>query len=294
MHPLILDFQRAFAAAFLVAMMFSIGLALGGEAADKPTKRRQRRLILRALALNLILLPLVAVTLTRALGAGDDVGIAFLLLAASPGGRFAPQLARIAKAELGLAVETTLFLAKLVPFTAPVTARLLVHTHHLELHELPFILQLLGLQLVPYLLGRQLRRRRPQMAQRLDRWVTPAMWTCLVVVLVLIFAGHELQKVRAVAGARGWWAVLAFAAAGPLIGWLAGGPAPGARRALAISANARNLAVALLLASLAFWGRMIELATCGVWLVLLLVDVVYAELVARRKSPQRPTVPAAA
>src|SRR5437763_11552321 len=105
MQPLLTDAVRGFAGLCLIAMMFSMGLEVGGEPAeDKQAKRRQRRLLVRGLLFNLVLLPLLAVTLTRALDASGDVAIAFLLLAASAGGRFAPQLSKIAGAPRGLSV----------------------------------------------------------------------------------------------------------------------------------------------------------------------------------------------
>ena len=281
--PLYLGVVRGLAAAFLVAMMLGMGLALGGEPApDRAGKRRKRRVIVRALVLNLVLLPLVAVALTHAFDASDEVAVALLLLAAAPGGRFAPQLAKLAGAELALSVEITLFLAKLVAFTAPVTARWLLHTHHLEIHELPFIVQLVGLQLLPYVLGRQVRKRRPALAAGLRRPVNAIVWTCLTL-LALVMASR-LDRVATLVGARGWWPVLAFAVAAPALGWLVGGPGPAARRAVAVSANARDVALASMLATLAFAGGGVHLATLAVWALLLVADLVFVRLVARRPT----------
>ncbi len=276
--PLV-DVTRAIAAAFLVVMMLGMGLSLGGEPkADKPTKRRQRRLLARALAFNLVLLPLVAVTLTRAFAVTDAVAVALLLLASSPGGRCAPQLGKLAGAELALSVETTLFLAKLVSFTAPVTARILLHTHHIELRELPFIAQLVLLQLVPYIAGRQLRKRRPDLAAALARPLELATWMLLALLAAVVVG--RLRGLGVLVGARGWWPALVFALLAPALGWVLGGPAPETRRALAVSANARDVALAALMASLAFAGGEVQVATFGVWLLLLLVDVVFVRLVA--------------
>jgi predicted Na+-dependent transporter len=274
---------RALAAAFLVAMMLAMGLELGGEPRQsRAAKRRKRRLVARALALNFVFLPLGAFALTRVFRASDDdvVVIALLLLAASPGGRFAPQLGRLAGAELGLSVEITLFLAKLVSFTAPVTARLLLRTHHLEVRELPFIVQLLALQLVPYVIGRQLRRRRPALAARIARPVDAFMWSCLVVLAAVLAA--RVRELGVLVGARGWWPVLTFAALAPALGWLAGGRDAEARRAFALSANARNLGVAVVLASLAFADARVHAATIALWVFYLLVDFALARLFARR------------
>lgn len=278
--PLVIGAIRAFAAAFLVAMMLSMGLALGDEAkADRAAKRHKRRLVVLALVLNIVLLPLVALALTRAFATADEVAVAFLLVAAAPGGRFAPTLSRMAGAELALSVEISLFLAKLVSFTAPVTARLLLHTHRIELRELPFIAQLLVLQLLPYLVGRQLRKRRPALAARLARPVAIVTWTSCAIAALLIVS--RLRGVAALLGARGWWPVLIFAALAPALGWLVGGATPATRRAVAISADARDGALALVIASAAFAAAEVQLATLAVWLFLLLANLLLVALVRR-------------
>lgn len=285
--PLDIALTRTVAAAFLVAMMLSMGLTLGGQPKEeKHAKRRKRRLLFGALVYNLALLPLIALALTHLFRVNDDVAVALLLVAASPGGRFAPQLAKLAGADLGLSVEITLFLAKLVSFTAPVTVRWMLHTHHLELHELPFILQLLLLQLAPYLVGRQLRARRATFAAHLQRPVQLAMWASLALLVVLVVT--RLHGVAAILAARGWLPVAAFALTAPLLGWLVGGVAAGTRRSFAVSSNARDLALAAMLASLGFAGSHVPVATLAVWLLLLLVDLAFVFFVARRGGRAAP------
>jgi BASS family bile acid:Na+ symporter len=276
---------RALAAAFLILMMLSTGLELGGEPAqDKAAKRHKRFFLLVGLVFNFVMLPLLAVTLTHALHVSDAVAIALLLLAASPGGRFAPQIARYARADVGLSVEITLFLAKFVSLTAPVTAALLLHSHKLELHELPFILQLLILQMVPYVLGRQLRKRKPELAARLARPVNIAMWISAGALAVLV-AWH-IRGLAGLVGMRGWKAVIAFAVLAPIVGWLLGGKREGTRRAIAVSANARDVALASMLASLGF-DNTVRAATIGIWLVLVLFNLGLVRFVRRRPSGVR-------
>ena len=63
-------------------------------------------------------LPAVAFAITRALHASSDVAIALMLLAAVPGGRFAPHLVKLGGGDVPLSIEVTLFLAKSPAFTA--------------------------------------------------------------------------------------------------------------------------------------------------------------------------------
>src|SRR5438067_2080221 len=131
---------RALIDSYLVTSMLSMGLKVGAAPKeDKAGKRRQRRLLVRALLLNLVLLPAVTVAATHLLHPSHAVTVALILLAAAPGGRFAPHLTAVAGGELALSVEITLFLAKLTGFSAPFVARELLAVHHLELHELTLI-----------------------------------------------------------------------------------------------------------------------------------------------------------
>jgi hypothetical protein len=64
---------------------------------------------------------------------------------------------------------------------------------------------------------------------------------------------------------RSWLAVAVVGIAAPLLGWLVGGPDEGNRRALAIGANARELGLALVIASLAFPDPGVHTALFGIW-----------------------------
>jgi BASS family bile acid:Na+ symporter len=252
-------------ALYLVSMMFTLGLELGGGAKEsKDEKRVKRRVLIRGLILNLVVLPAVAFGVVRALHVDSDISVALLLLMASPGGRFAPHFVKLAGANVALSVEVTLFLAKLTGFTAAPTVKAMLTLHALEVKELPLIAQLVVLQLVPYYFGRWLRKAHRPLAERLLRpahtFVIVAALATLAVVLVKGDRGilHLLDD-------RGWFAVLAVMVASPILGWLAGGRRESDRRALAIEANARELALALVIASAAFPNQGVHTALFGIW-----------------------------
>jgi predicted Na+-dependent transporter len=81
------------AAIALIAMMVQIGLALE-PVTDRAAKRRERWLVVRALAFNFALVPLLALLAKVASGATGPGATALLVLASSPGGRHAPALTR--------------------------------------------------------------------------------------------------------------------------------------------------------------------------------------------------------
>jgi BASS family bile acid:Na+ symporter len=275
---------RALSASFLIVMMFSLGLEVGGEPRKaKEAKRHERRLLARALIVNLVLLPLIAFVLQRALHRSGVVAAAVLVVAATPGGRFAPRLAKVARGDLGLAIEITLFLTKLTAFSAPVTVKWLLGGPRIELRDLVLIAQLLVLQMLPYLVGQWLGRARPGFAKRSARprlILEIAIGMSFVAYLLGSGALRELLTV----GPADWGAGLAFAVVSLAVAWIAGGPSPEARRSFAVTAAARNLALGLLVAGEVFPGGSVQLALFGIWFICVAVDAAFAAAV---RGPRR-------
>lgn len=263
-------------ATYLVSMMLALGLELGGGPREsKAKKRAKRRMLVRGLVFNLIAVPVLAFLVTRALHASSDVAIALLILAAVPGGRFAPHLVKLGAGQVPLAIEVTLFLAKLTAFTAAPTAKWLLTLHTLDVREVPLLLQLLLLQIVPLYAGKWLRRRHRPLA---DRLLIPVHWIAVAAMLA-VFVTVLLRDDRGLDDMlhdRSWLAVAVVGIAAPLLGWLVGGPDEGNRRTLAIGANARELGLALVIASLAFPDAGVHTALFGIWSMYAIASILLA------------------
>jgi BASS family bile acid:Na+ symporter len=279
-------------AIYLVSMMFSVGLGMREAALPEEKEKRSKRIrrLFVGLVFNLVVFPGLALLLTRSFHLSSDVAFALLIVAASPGGRFAPHLARMAGGSMGMATEETLLLAKVSVFTVPVTTNLLLGVHHLHLRELPLILQIVLLQVVPLYAGKALARWRGETARRIDRPLR-IVATVAAVGALATFLFQTRFRGLAMIGDRGWLALLVLAAASVGLGWLLGGASTPARRTLTISVLSRNLALALLVAGMAFPGRNVQLAVFGVWATLAVIAYLFTELVAHRplRTPMRAT-----
>jgi BASS family bile acid:Na+ symporter len=274
-------------ALYLVMMMLALGLELGGGPKEsRDEKRVKRRALVAGLLFNLVLLPLLAFGVTRALRASSDVSIALLLLAAAPGGRFAPHAVKLGKGDVALSVEVTIFLAKITCITAVPVAKWMLTLRTLEIHELPFLLQLVLLQIVPFYYGKWLRKRRPEAAQRLRRTVEATAIAAGFAVLALAVARTE--KWIGLLDLRSWLAVAAVAVASPILGWLVGGAHGGRRRAFAIGADARETGLALMMANFAFSGAEVRTALFGVAFIFTMATFLLA-WVMRTLGGRRPT-----
>jgi BASS family bile acid:Na+ symporter len=279
---------RVLAAGYLATMMFSLGLQLGVDAGasneSKESKKAKRRLLARGLLFNLVVLPLVAAAITHALGARGELSTALLLLAAAPGGRFSPQLVAVGGGDLGMSVEVTLFLAKMTAFTGPVAARWLLQVHALSIRDWPFLVQLVLLQLVPYFAGRWLHRKHAPAAASLLGWARGAALAAGAAAFVAVL--FKARSLVALLDVQGWTVVAVVAAVSSALGWLAGGSDAGARRTLSIHANARQVALALAMASVVYPDGYAHAALFGVWLALSFVSLaVAASLGAWQRRP---------
>ena len=267
---------------YLVTMMLSLGLELGGGPKEsKDNKRHKRRALVVGLVFNLLLLPLVAFAVTRVLHVSNAVSVALLLLAASPGGRYAPHLVKLGEGDVALSVEVTIFLAKITCITAVPMAKWMLTLRTLEIHELPFLLQLILLQLVPFYFGKWLKKKRPDLAQRLLRPTRVVAIAAVVAIVALV--AMQTEKWIEVFDARGWLAVACTGVASPLIGWFLGGSNVARRRAFALGAGARELGLALMMASFAFPQKDVHAALLGVATIFALGSFLLA-LATRRRA----------
>jgi BASS family bile acid:Na+ symporter len=263
-------------------MMFSVGI---GMRAERLPKEEQVGLHLHALLLNLVLIPAIAILLTRGLHLASNVGFALLVVAACPAGRFAPHLARLAGGSVAVATTQVLLLGKLAVVTAPLTVRWLLGLHHLHVEAVPMLLQGFALQMLPLYAGRAVARRRVDLAERIEqplrRFVVLISFAALAV-----FLWHSGFASLEILGDRGWIAVAGVVIATLAFGWLLGGRQAQASRTIIVSGLSRNLALALLLAGLAFPGGHVQLAVFGVWWILVGASYLFAWICGRRPVPR--------
>jgi BASS family bile acid:Na+ symporter len=293
-HPQVPGIVTALSWVYLVSMMFALGLELGARPKEsKHEKWKLRGMILRGLVLGVVVLPALAVGLARAFHMNGPVAIALMLLVATSGGRYAPQFVKLAGvSDMSLAVELTMFAVKVTAITAPLTAAWALGHPHVHVHDLLFIAQLIVLQIVPVYLGKWLRRHHPEGAARMMKPANHAAVVTAVAAFIIvgIVGGREAASVVA---DHGWLLVILIAAASPLLGWLAGRGDREAQRAFAVMANARELGLALPIASVTANSPAVRAALFAVWIVFTLWSLAVAvglrgEWRRRLHAPEKP------
>jgi bile acid:Na+ symporter, BASS family len=219
---------------------------------------RDKRLLLRALAANIVFVPLLGVILVWIWPMPKDFEIAFLLLAAAPGG---PSAIRYTRSEhedapfaAGLALllicAAIVFTPVLVEIVLPLEARV----------PIPYdqIATVLALYIIaPGAIGFTLQRWGEESAMIGRVSFISARLFFAAWMLITFF---EQSKATSAMGARTLAAMVCLIAGSMIIGWLMGGPKHENRRILASATTIRNVALCATIALRSFPGTSVSIA----------------------------------
>jgi BASS family bile acid:Na+ symporter len=233
---------------FVLSTMFSMGVKL--STTQLVNALQQRRLLVNSLAVNLIAVPLIAYLLVRTVSVETGFAAGIVLLAVSPGAPFGPKLAEISDSDVAFASGLMAILCMLSVVSIPVSLSLLLPG---EVVVDPFAIgrMVLGIQLVPLLLGLGMSFVVPPLADRLYppvQRLSDYTFIGLIVLLVVVYSESMVSLVGT--GTLGLSAVAVGASV--LLGYGLGGPSRGTREVLATTTAARNAAIALFIATTGF------------------------------------------
>ena len=232
---------------FVVTSMLAMGSGLTVSQISAPL--RNARLVVLALLANFVLMPLVALALTKVLWLDEPFGVGLLLLGCAAGAPFLPKLAELAKGNLAFAVGAMVLLMVVTVGYLPIVLPLLLPGITVDPWNIASSLVLL--MLLPLAAGLALKMRYEDLARRVKP-VLDLISNISLILLVLLITAANLDKVLQVFGTRGILAGLLFIALGFGIGWLLGGSDGDTRRVMALGTSQRNIAAALVVASQSF------------------------------------------
>lgn len=259
--------------ALLVASMLAVGTAAGIE--DFRALAARRGLVAGAVAVNVIVLPGLAVVLVTAAGLRPEVALGVLLAAAAPGGGTGALLTLHARGDLAVSAALQVLLAPAgllsVPVWAAVAGQRVIPPGAAGLLVVGG--GLLG-QLAPLTVGMWLRRSRPGAAARVHRSARRVA-DVLLAGLVLYFVITGVSRLPLVGGAGlAVIAVLVSAGLTPVV--VAGWGSAGERRAVAMTTSVRNLTLGLFFAAAASPTVVLTLLAYGLVMYGLCVPVAWA------------------
>jgi BASS family bile acid:Na+ symporter len=237
---------------FVAVVMFSIGLRVsGGELLDV---MRNRRLLMRTLVANCLLIPAIGFLLVHIFPLTPDASVGILLLAAIPRTPIALQFTRKAKTRLAFAAAMTFVLSLVSLAMAPLAIEVMPQAaQRSETRILRLVVSIVLFIGLPLCGGLWLARRAPKIAPKL---VLPLGVLASIVFVFLVWETRLVRR-EAFDAIRGRGTILAMALLlllSMLIGWFSGGPDSESRRVLATSTGMRSVIVVLYIARYCFPG----------------------------------------
>lgn len=236
----------------LVEMMITVGL--GVSLRSLMAVFADAELLVRAGLGNYFVVPAIAVSLLYLFHAGPMVSAGFLLVAASPGAPFAPSLTAIARGNVSVSVALMVILAGssaiLAPLCLSVLLPVIAKGANLQIDSVRILRTLLLTQLIPLGVGLAVRSKRPLLADRLQGPANLLMGLLSVAVLALLFwiQYPTLRQLHV----RTFVGIGVLVLLSLLAGWALGGGNSELRKALGLTTSARNVGVALVIATASF------------------------------------------
>lgn len=239
------ELQRLLVLAFLVTSMLSIGLRSG--AAEIRALIGERNFVAKALVANFVLVPLLALALTRLLPLPPGPGAALLLLACVPGGLSAIHFTAKVKGQETMAEALFALMTLAAVLVSPVVVRMalpaVAGVDFPHGRALAFVVLAI---LVPICAGVVVHDHSPGRAAKISRILGYASLVPFVAFMIdtKTFRKEAIESL----GGPVLVAMLLLVAGSMACGWLLGGPHARSRQVLATVTSMRNTAVCLLIA----------------------------------------------
>lgn len=228
---------------FVLTSMFGMGLSLTLKQVFAPM--RNVSLVLRALAANFILSPLLAFALAKVIGLDQQLATGLFILGVAAGAPLLAKFAELAKGDLAFTLGLMVLLMVVTIIYAPLVLPLLMPDVQIDVWGM--IRSLVLTMLLPLAAGLFIKARYESLAESLSPYMSQASSLTLMMQLVLgLFL--TVGDLLGVIGTGAILAALLFLAGNMVFGWLLGGPGRDTRVVVAVGTAQRNVSAAMLIA----------------------------------------------
>ena len=265
---------------FVVTSMLAMSFSLSVQQMTQPLKNV--RLVILALLANFVVVPLLALAITRLIPLDESLQIGVILFGCAAGAPFIPKLVQGAKGNVAYAVGLMFLIMVVTIFYLPIVLPLLLPG--VEVNSWDIAKSLIVTMLIPLVIGMLIKSHSPDVA---DHWapVMAKISTVAVLILWVVGLGLNLSNILAFIGTRGIGAMALLFVGSLAIGLLLGGRDPGVRTAMGLSTGNRNGSAALLVATLNFSGTdTLPFVLVGIALSILIL-LPTAKLLGARNEP---------
>ena len=177
----------------LTLLMFDLGLSLGFK--DFLLVVRRPRAMFAGMLGQLVLLPLLAYVLVRALGLEPAIAIGLMLIACCPGGSSSNVFSKLAGGDVALSVSLTAVSSIVTLVTMPLimqwVAAVFGKAVNISLPVGNLLVQNLVTMLLPILVGIIIRRYLPVAARKISAVLSKLAFPLLMLLAGLFFVGNR-------------------------------------------------------------------------------------------------------
>lgn len=271
---------------FVVSSVLSVALGLSISQVLAPL--RQIRLVILSLVANFVVVPVIAVSLTRAMSLSEPVTVGLILLGTAAGAPFLPKIVEIAKGEVAFSVAlmVLLMIGSLV-YLPLVLTRLLPGV---SVDSWRIARSLLVTMILPLGIGLCVKARRESLAVRLQPLMSCLSNLSLLIALVLI-PSLNFQRLLEMVSTRAIPAAALFVSVSLIAGYVLGGSDREARQVLGFGTAARNIPAAMLVGGQNFEDPNVTIFVIVVALMSLFVLAPLALVFGRRSLSIREAPP---
>lgn len=244
-HPTLLILVKV----TIFTLMFAIGISLPFQ--DLIALWRRPGLLVRSLLAVIVLVPMVVILLLWALDLPPAIATGLALLAVAPGAPLTTMRSQMAAARFSYAADLQLTLALLAVVVTPFTLAIFHALFELETERvtpLQVARQVAVVQFLPVAIGLVIQQFSPKLAKVIGKplnVIANGLFFLLIALAVIPGVRMILQI-----GGLPVVSIVIMVAVSLIIGHLLGGPTANERSALAISCIARNIGLALFIATL--------------------------------------------
>ena len=260
---------------FLVSTMLASGLSLTVGQIFGPF--RNVRIAISVVVASYIIIPLLAVAISRIIDIEQPLRYGLVLLAMAAGAEAGPKLTANANANVGLSVGILIVSIGITIFYVPIMLGLLLPDVHIEKGHL--LMKLLLTVALPIILGLFLKSRFEKFADSISKYMhrISSVFMILMAAIIILL---NYKQILELFGTGAILAAIIFIVVGFGTGFLLGLPERATSLAMGYMHGARNASIALMIASQAFSDQpkvllMITLVVIIMLLVLLPFSYLY-------------------
>jgi predicted Na+-dependent transporter len=243
MEVILQQFANLSVLIYIVTTMLSMGLNFFPKQFLEPLQ--DKSLILKSLAANFILLPIITYIILQVIPLEQGLAIGLILMAAGAGSPFMLKLVQFMKANMAFAVGLMLILSIVTLFYMPLVLSILLPG--VSVNPMSIAVSLLVLIFLPLIIGTAIKSRYSEIAKTIQPTFNQIS-NIFIFVVVVLYLGLNYKDFLAVFGTGALIASTIFILTAFIIGYLMGGPSKNTKSVLGMGTAIRNSSAAFVVA----------------------------------------------